>query len=678
MKRAILLPALAALAAPTARRLGFVASTNGGSESFAPLAETLIAHAPSWTVAHAYCSSPGEITNASVLPSPPFCFRNWTLPIRARAPHVQHVPIIQMLGNSGPLNFAHPYVFADKYVQWAMEWGFDGYLLDAEFKGDDAAFEAFLSVFGDALHAVNKTLGVFLYPDLGKKDYVNRSRADYWLGTWGGKCSTIPSFIWATNPYYGRGGMMLYQTDAKCSAAGIDTMFSTWAESRMEETSFWANAADMGPDWYEAMVRFLNPPTPTPTLSPTPSATPTAGAALVRTPLPPPVPLVFGGNYSGFTRFPSFYFGANTAGPQSAAQLALVARFALTGWGWQQSFDATPSGADGEIKGAAAATALRARAPRGAAGAPDATVVYRQSESLFTYYELYARVAANSTLLSAATLADPLSGKPCGGGGLLAFADSTFARFFSDTIGAELAAEPATDAVFYDGFDKLYGGGALAQAGCPGFSTNATAAALLAKVAAVAAQARILNAAGKVPILSTYNYLSASAAAVPSFDPRAAASPLRDLSGVTEDDYVAAFAAANASFVRFYEVFLGHGAATDAAMLENALREVELGVPFVARSAVGSMHSLQYGAIGFLIAQGPGCYWGASSGWLDADWAWRGIDDWAVGAPLGPAAKTGAFTWARAFVHANASVDVHAGTASLALADGRVLVGRRD
>jgi hypothetical protein len=33
-----------------------------------------------------------------------------------------------------------------------------------EFKGDDAAYVAFLNVFGAGLHAVNKSLGVFLYP----------------------------------------------------------------------------------------------------------------------------------------------------------------------------------------------------------------------------------------------------------------------------------------------------------------------------------------------------------------------------------------------------------------------------------------------------------------------------------------------------------------------------------
>jgi len=78
------------------RRLGFVASTNGGSASFQPLADLLIAHASSWNAAHAYCSSPGLITNDTVLPQPPFCYHNWTAPIRAAAPHVLQLPIIQV------------------------------------------------------------------------------------------------------------------------------------------------------------------------------------------------------------------------------------------------------------------------------------------------------------------------------------------------------------------------------------------------------------------------------------------------------------------------------------------------------------------------------------------------------------------------------------------------------
>jgi hypothetical protein len=702
--RALSLLALAMLAMPARaalakRRLGFVASTNAGSSSFQPLADLMIAHAASWNVAHAYCSSPGEITNATVLPTPPFCYNNWTLPIRAAAPHIEHVPIIQMLGNSGPLNFAHPYIFAAKYVEWAERYNFSGYLLDAEFKGDDGAFEGFLTVFADALHAVNKTLGVFLYPDLGKKNYVNRSTADYcaclaarslpfWLrvslslppppcstarafvslslapglGTWGGKCDTIPGFIWACNPYWGRGGMMLYQRDAACTGSGIDKMFSTWGESRMEETSFWANGADMGDSWYGAMEAFLNASRAEEAVAGPPEAAPAPAT------LPPSAPAP-AWPYSGFARFPSFYFGADESGPQPPKQVALVARFALAGWGWQQGF----SRGHGEAQGVAAAEAVRRVAPAGGApgAAPDALFVYRQSESLFTYYDAFAALARNASLAAAASLADPVSGKLCGGGGLLAYGNATFAEYWVRAVGGELAGEaPLVRAVFYDGYDKLYAGGTLAEEGCSGFTPAATARELRAKVAATAAQAAALNANGSLPLLSTYNYLQAAAEGLEGVEAGGAGAPLRAMNGVYEDEYLAALA--GVAWARFYEVWLGHGPAQDALMIQNAILEGAAGVPFVARSDPKTMHSLEYGALGFLIAQAHHCYWGASSGWLDSDWPWRGILDWKVGAPLGNATRVGSFAWSRRFEHANVSVDTKAGLAEVAWEGGEL------
>ena len=638
------------------RRLGFVASTNGGAASFQPLADLFLAHAASWNAAHAYCSSPGEVTNATELPQPPFCWANWTAPIRAAAPRVLQLPIIQLLGDSGPLNFRHPYIFAAKYVAWAVRNDFDGYLLDAEFKGDDAAFAAFLDVFADALHAANKSLGVFLYPDNGKAPVVNATRADYWLGTWAGKCATIPAFIYGENRYWGRGGLMLYQSDAACSGAGVAATFAAFNESRMEAMGFWANGAAMGASWYDAMAAFLaESSSPSPSPVPSPSPAPPASAA------PPPMPWA----YTGFDRFPAFYFGANEAGPQSRPQVAEVARYSLAGWGWQQGY-AGSGGKHGEANGAAAAAALRAAAPAGAPGAPDATFVYRQSESLFTYYDLSAAVAANASLLAAAELHDPVSGAACGGGGLLAFGAPAFAAYWADVVGGEVVAEPAVSAVFYDGFDKLYAGSALASQGCPAFTESRTAAALTDKLAATAAQARVLNAGGRVPIISSYNYLAAAAAA-PAL--------LGAMSGVTEDAYIAALA--GTAWMRFQEVWLGHGPEQDAAQVANAILEVAAGVPFVARSATPKKGSLAYYAAGFLIAQGPHCYWGASQGWLDADWAWHGEYDWVVGTPLAPAERTGAFSWRRAFARANVTLDVHAGTAEVVWGDGAVVRGAR-
>jgi hypothetical protein len=125
-------------------------------------------HTSTLQVASAYCSSPGPFTANTTLPSPPFCYKNWTLPIKTALPNVIHLPIIQLLGNNGPEHFKSAELFAKLYTEWAVTWGFDGYLIDAEFKGDDSAFVAFLNVVGGALHAQGKYLGVFLYPDMGK------------------------------------------------------------------------------------------------------------------------------------------------------------------------------------------------------------------------------------------------------------------------------------------------------------------------------------------------------------------------------------------------------------------------------------------------------------------------------------------------------------------------------
>ena len=98
----------------------------------------------------------------------------------------------------------------------------------------------------------------------------------------------------------------------------------------------------------------------------------------------------------------------------------------------------------------------------------------------------------------------------------------------------------------------------------------------------------------------------------------------------------------------------------------------------MARSDPKTMHTLEYGATAFLIAQQTGCYWGASSGWLDPDWPWRGIFDWKVGAPLGNATRVNAYTWTRRFQHANVSVDTKVGVSEVAFeGGGEVIVGRR-
>ena len=327
-------------------------------------------------------------------------------------------------------------------------------------------------------------------------------------------------------------------------------------------------------------------------------------------------------NYSGFARFPAFYFGAaEGSGVQSSQELAFVARHALSGWGWQEGHGAK---AHGEMEGQQAAARLRAIAPRNSSASPDALFVYRQSESLFTYYDLMAAVDTNASLADSAQLHAPSNASQlCGGGGLLCYSEQPFLDYWINTVGGEIAAELHVDAVFYDGFDKLYSGNTLASI-CPGFTPQSTAAALRAKVAATARQADLLNHHGRTPILSTYNSLTST---THGFGGMA-------LNGVSEDDYAKALA--GKSYLRFYEVWMGHGAAGDAAQLANAIQETALGIPFIARADPKLLpkHSLEYPACAFLIAQGPYCYFGASTGWLDPDWAWHGEYDWQVGAPV--------------------------------------------
>jgi hypothetical protein len=53
-------------------------------------------------------------------------------------------------------------------------------------------------------------------------------------------------------------------------------------------------------------------------------------------PLVGPATRPLGFQYTGFDRFPAFYFGSRPEGLQTEPQLAAMARFSLVGWGWEQ------------------------------------------------------------------------------------------------------------------------------------------------------------------------------------------------------------------------------------------------------------------------------------------------------------------------------------------------------
>ena len=139
------------------------------------------------------------------------------------------------------------------------------------------------------------------------------------------------------------------------------------------------------------------------------------------------------------------------------------------------------------------------------------------------------------------------------------------------------------------------------------------------------------------------------------------------------DDYAKALA--GKSWMRFQEAWMGHGPEQDTAQIENAVLESAVGIPFVARTDPAKHSSLIYPACAFLIAQGPYCYFGASTGWTDQNWAWHGEYDWRLGRPLSVAVRASQWGWARRFEHGNVSVDVKASRCRLSFSNGTVLAG---
>jgi hypothetical protein len=118
-----------------------------------------------------------------------------------------------------------------------------------------------------------------------------------------------------------------------------------------------------------------------------------------------------------------------------------------------------------------------------------------------------------------------------------------------------------------------------------------------------------------------------------------------------------------------------------AAFVANAILEGAAGVPLALHFDVASCPAAprnisRPGRLGgdietqlalFLIVQTPQTVFSISGNWYDADFCWRSEFDVAFGAPLGPAARTGAYSWARNFTRASVAVDVAAAVGTVEL-----------
>jgi hypothetical protein len=113
----------------------------------------------------------------------------------------------------------------------------------------------------------------------------------------------------------------------------------------------------------------------------------------------------------------------------------------------------------------------------------------------------------------------------------------------------------------------------------------------------------------------------------------------------------------------------------------SAILEGAAGVPLVLHSDVTSCPAparniTRPGRLGgrieaqlalFLIVQTQQTVFSISGNWYDADFCWRPEFDLLYGAPLGPAMRTGVYTWTRNFTGANVAADVLARSGAIDL-----------
>lgn len=373
------------------------------------------------------------------------------------------------------------------------------------------------------------------------------------------------------------------------------------------------------------------------------------------------------------------WFGANASGLDSPATLALLARHAVAGYGWQQGHAGGGAVGRGEALLAAAATHARDFFDALPAGsARPVLFVYRQIQVALRLFALSALAADSPAdddfFLHDAAGALCTASQPWGTSDpYYNFSNARATAYWLSSVVAELASESALlgggGAVFFDEVDQ---GQCGYRAGSCDFGAFTDVAAQQAGSNAMLAQmVRQLNAAGITPILSLDNRLSASSEGLPA----SLAAPC----ALPEDALLNATAGEGLLFVRFYEnwpqsFWTPGGPDLAAAMIANALLETAAGVPVVLHSAgacpAPARNISRPGRLGgdieaavasYLIVADAGTTLSISSDWYDASFCWRPEFDVDVGQPLGEAVRVAPHAWTRQFTRANVSVNVAAG-----------------
>lgn len=115
-------------------------------------------------------------------------------------------------------------------------------------------------------------------------------------------------------------------------------------------------------------------------------------------------------------------------------------------------------------------------------------------------------------------------------------------------------------------------------------------------------------------------------------------------------------------------------------MIQNAILEAAAGVPTVLHASArcpatprtipvpGPLGGdVEFAMASYLVVAGVGTTISLSSGWMDADFCWRPEFDVDFGAPLGPAVRTGAYSFARNYTKCTVALDLKATTGAVQL-----------
>lgn len=385
---------------------------------------------------------------------------------------------------------------------------------------------------------------------------------------------------------------------------------------------------------------------------------------------------------NGYDRLPVMWFGANTSGLDSPDTLSVIARHAIGGYGWQQGTEG-PGPAmqlgSGEVNLAEAATHLQDYL-----AAPNNSSSNNSNGTLvFVYRQIQVALRLFATALAASS--DPATqsfwlrdvqnasnvcslGMPWGTSDLMwnFSAPGATEYYLSHTI-AEAAAEAAVvQAVFFDEVDVSYCGfWNSPQGGCSAQPAAVQAALQAANNDMLGQLVAQLNTASIIPLLSMDNRMAASNANTTLPMPCA----------VAEDATVAAIAAHNGTWARFYEnwpssYFTPDSPQLHAAMIANVIEEGKHGVPSLMHALGGTCPDnrtitrpgrvggeLEYSLAAFLIAQNPQSVYSISNNWFDENFCWHPEFSLGYGTPLGPAVRTSSTAFYRNFTQCNVEFD---------------------